>query len=225
VRALVLQHGPLAPAGLLGEWLDDHGIETVTFRADESPDWPALEAVDFIACLGSRFDPGRDPDEPSVAGTLALLRDAVERDVPVPVLGLCFGGQALAVALGGTVGPTPEPELGWIEVETDDPEAIPAGPWLAWHRHRFTVPPGATEIARNASAPQAFRHGRHLGTQFHPESTIEIVSGWASRDGHDTSHLEAGREHAATAARHARQLFDGFLAQAVGERSASDVAV
>ena len=221
MKALVLQHGPLAPAGLLADWLADHGIAMDVFRADESPEWPDVTAADMVVCLGSRFDPGRDPDEPSVAGTLALLRDAVETDVPV--LGLCFGGQALAVALGGTVGPAPTPELGWIEVETDDPEAVPAGPWLAWHRHRFTVPAGATEIARNAAGPQAFRHGPHLGVQFHPESTIEIVAGWGERDGLDTSALHAGRHHAATAASNARKLFDGFLAGARG-RGARDVA-
>ena len=155
-----------------------------------------------------------------MAGTLTLTREAIERDVPV--LGLCFGGQILAAVLGGEVGPTPKPELGWIEVDTDEPDVVAAGPWLAWHRHRFTVPPGATEIARNESGPQAFRHGRHLGTQFHPESTIEIVSGWGQRDGLDVSHLEAGRANAAPAATNARTLFDGFLSHA--KRSARDVA-
>lgn len=221
MRALVLQHGPLAPAGLLAEWLAVNDIEMTVFRADEDATWPTVTDFDLVACLGSRFDPGRDPDEPSVAGTLALVKRAIETDVPV--LGLCFGGQVLAVALGGTVAPAPVPELGWIELETDDPQLIPAGPWLAWHRHRFTVPPAATEIARNAAAPQAFRLGPHLGVQFHPESTVEIVSGWASRDGHDTSHLQASDEQVATAARHAHQLFDGFLAGA-RERRAPDVA-
>ena len=47
---------------------------------------------------------------------------------------------------------------------------------------RFTVPPGATEVARTKDATQAFRHGRHLGLQFHPESTTDIVEGWARKD-------------------------------------------
>ena len=98
------------------------------------------------------------------------------------MLGLCFGGQALAAALGGTVERAPRPELGWTEIETDEPELVPPGPWLEWHYERFTTPPGATEIARTAAATQAFRHGRHLGVQFHPESTVEIVERWAASD-------------------------------------------
>ena len=98
------------------------------------------------------------------------------------MLGLCFGGQALAAALGGDVETAPEPELGWTEIETDEPELVPPGPWLEWHYERFTTPPGATEIARTGAASQAFRHGRHLGVQFHPESTVEIVEHWAASD-------------------------------------------
>ena len=65
-----------------------------------------------------------------------------------PVLGLCYGGQVLAAVLGAEVGPAPMPELGWRTIETDDPELVPAGPWLEWHYERFCTPPGATELAR-----------------------------------------------------------------------------
>jgi GMP synthase-like glutamine amidotransferase len=59
---------------------------------------------------------------------------------------------------------------------------VPAGPWLEWHYERFTTPPGATELARTEHAVQAFRRGPHLGVQFHPESTVDIVAGWAAKD-------------------------------------------
>ena len=98
------------------------------------------------------------------------------------MLGLCFGGEVLSAVLGGRVERAPVPELGWREIETDDPVAIPAGPWLEWHYERFTTPPGAVEVARTADAVQAFRIGPHLGVQFHPESTVEIVADWASMD-------------------------------------------
>ena len=93
---------------------------------------------------------------------LELIGAAVEKDVPV--LGLCFGGEVLSAVLGGRVERAPVPELGWREIETDDPDAIPAGPWLEWHYERFTTPPGAVEVARTADAVQAFRLGPHLGS-------------------------------------------------------------
>ena len=93
-------------------------------------------------------------------------------------------------------------------------------PWLEWHYERFTTPPGAVEVARTADAAQAFRLGPHLGVQFHPESTVEIVARWASMDTENLAGLgiEDGRtlldvapetERAAREA--AFQLFDAFF--------------
>ena len=149
---------------------------------------------------------------------MGLIGAAVEKDVPV--LGLCFGGEVLSVVLGGRVEHAPVPELGWREIETDNPEAIPAGPWLEWHYERFTTPPGAVEVARTADAVQAFRMGPHLGVQFHPESTVEIVAQWASMDTENLTELgiedgralldvEPGAEEAAR--ERAFRLFDAFL--------------
>jgi GMP synthase-like glutamine amidotransferase len=207
--ALVRRHGPLGPPALLGEWLDARGIP---YRVDHTYEPGAVTdptQFSFIASLGSKHSP-RDADRvPQVAAELALIERAVEHDVPV--LGLCFGGQALAQVLGGTVERAPEPELGWRTIETDEPDVIPAGPWLEWHFERFTVPPGAVELARTPDASQAFRHGVHLGTQFHPESTADVVRGWAEKDGIDGEALLAAPQARHDAARAAAfRLFDAF---------------
>lgn len=147
-----------------------------------------------------------------MAAELELLRGAVAADVPV--LGLCFGGQALAAALGAKVERAPTAELGWREITTDDPALVPAGPWLEWHYDRFTTPPNAIELARTADAPQAFRLGPHLGVQFHPEATVEIVTDWAHSDGVPDQAPEATPEQRAAARAAAFRLFDAFLARA-----------
>jgi GMP synthase-like glutamine amidotransferase len=82
---------------------------------------------------------------------------------------------------------------------------------------------GVVEPARSAVGVQAFTSGPHLGTQFHPESTIEIVKHWASSD-HDRlvslgitdaeQQLEAGRAGAETARTNAFRLFDVFWERA-----------
>jgi len=218
-RALLLMHGDWGPPGLLAEWLDARGIPYELHRTYVGEPMPDPAGYAFIASLGSNRNP-RDTHDPAVAAELVLLRRAIEIDVPV--LGLCFGGQALAAALGGTVEAAPTPELGWTEIETDDPALVPPGPWLEWHFERFTTPPGATEIARTPHAPQAFRYGRHLGVQFHPESTVEIVARWAASDterlvalGHADGgdHLIAATQAERDAARDAAfAFFDGFLA-------------
>jgi GMP synthase-like glutamine amidotransferase len=114
-----------------------------------------------------------------VSAEASLLREAIAEEVPV--LGICFGGQALSLALGGEVHPTPVLEASWDEgIEILD-DTIPAGPWLNLHFESFTLPPGAELLARSAAGPSAFRHGRHLGVQFHPEVTPEIVAAWSER--------------------------------------------
>jgi GMP synthase-like glutamine amidotransferase len=90
---------------------------------------------------------------------------------------VCFGAQVLAAALGGTVERAPRPELGWCRVESTT-AAIAEGPWFQWHRDRFTLPAGALSLAHNELGVQAFRRGRSVGVQFHPEVDHRLLSSW-----------------------------------------------
>lgn len=129
-------------------------------------------------------------DLPWIAPLLALVRRAVAAGVPV--IGHCLGGQLLARALGGTVGPSPAREIGWGTLDVVDPAA--AAPWLAglrnpldtfqWHRESFSIPHGATRILASAYCPnQAFIHAdRHLAMQCHVEMTPETIADWCARD-------------------------------------------
>jgi GMP synthase-like glutamine amidotransferase len=215
---LIRQHVEYAPPGLFAAWLEARGIPYEVDRSWLGAPLPDPSDYAFIASLGHTRGPG-ETEDPAVAAELELMRTAVARDVPV--LGLCYGGEALAAVLGARVERAPVPELGWREIETDDPDLIPSGPWLEWHFERFTTPPGATELARTADATQAFRLGPHLGVQFHPESTVDIVEGWAKLDGDQLARLGHGDGSALLAAppeRHeaarkaAFRLFDAFAA-------------
>jgi GMP synthase-like glutamine amidotransferase len=143
---------------------------------------------------------------------VGLLRAAAAAEVPV--LGLCWGGQALAAALGGVVAPAPQPERGWLAIESHD-RTIPSGPWLHYHYDMFSVPPGATEVARTPVGPSAYRIGAHLGLQFHPEATPAIGEIWGHADP-DLSLDEvralarAGTRFGAAAREQAFALFDAW---------------
>jgi GMP synthase-like glutamine amidotransferase len=216
---LIRRHGMSAPPALLGEWCAERGLTYVVSHSWHGDPLPDPREYAFIASLGSKFNP-RDTHEPVVVAELELMRRAIEHDVPI--LGLCFGGQMLAAALGGECVRAEAPELGWVTIESDDPGLVPTGPWLEWHYDRFTVPDGATVIARNQHCTQAFVHGPHLGTQFHPESTVEVVAGWARKDAERLqslgiedggSRLAVPEEREREAREAAYRLFDAFLAR------------
>jgi GMP synthase-like glutamine amidotransferase len=176
--------GDSPPAKLL-PWAARRGLALQVVRVDLGEPLPEPDEVAFAVALGSHASivAGRPA---WIAGEIAWLRAADAADVPV--IGIGFGAQALAAALGARVFRLPEPELGWIEVATVDPERVPAGPWPARHADGFELPPLAYELARNAFGVQAFCYRRHLAVQFHPEvAALELADvvfdGFASRAG------------------------------------------
>ena len=107
-------------------------------------------------------------------------------DAGVPILGICYGMQTMAVQLGGSVEGGHEREFGYAEVEASAPCALldglkdhPGSPprldvWMS-HGDRVTaVPPGFRVTARTHSVPivaMADEDRRWYGVQWHPEVT------------------------------------------------------
>ncbi len=166
-----------APAGLLGAWARARGLEVRTLRAPELGAWPDPRTFAAVAALGSDRSVARSRDH-WIAAQVAFLGDA--HAAGVPVLGVCFGAQALAAALGAAVDLAPQPEIGWLGLREADERL--RGPWFAWHEDAFALPAGAEELARTAAGVHAFRAGRSLGVQFHPEVTPAIVEDWIAGD-------------------------------------------
>src|SRR6202012_2593756 len=86
-----------------------------------------LSDYGFVVSLGSEHS-AASVELDWVATEIGALRAAVNADVPV--LGLCFGGQALSLALGGGVDALERPEIGWFSIVTGGGDAISRGPWL-----------------------------------------------------------------------------------------------
>jgi GMP synthase-like glutamine amidotransferase len=175
LRVLVVQNEEPTPGGLINEWLDERGAEVDVLRSDVDDREIEPSDYDLIVPLGSEFAAYED-SRPFVQRSQKLLERAVDQDVPV--LGVCFGGQLLAKVLGGQAFRSTESEIGWIPVRSHDPELVSEGPWFQWHFDSFSTPPGARLVAETDAGPQAFVSGRHLGVQFHPEVTPEIMDGW-----------------------------------------------
>ncbi len=106
-------------------------------------------------------------------------------DSGVPVLGICYGMQALAAQLGGRVAPARHREYGHATVRVEPHSRLLGGLWDTeqapvldvWMSHGDRVeacPPGFVAIAATDNAPLAAIADEargYYGLQFHPEVT------------------------------------------------------
>ena len=213
MRILILEQQPDAPAQLLAAWSDARGHELQVAAVPQLDRLPDPAEFDAVVSLGSECSVHSSPHQ-WIAREVDHLRDAHARGIPL--LGICFGAQALAKALGGMVGPADHPEVSWRTIESCDPGLIPPGPWFHWHYDRFTVPAGARVLARDGGEVDAFALRRSVGVQFHPEADAALARMWIA-DGHgslrsagiDLGALESQiAAHGAEARRRAFDLFD-----------------
>jgi GMP synthase-like glutamine amidotransferase len=189
MRALVIGNTDDLDPGFVGHRLRQRGYRFTEGQREHPQDWPGLDGVDLVLTLGSEWNVYEPATAAPVAAEAAFVREVVRRDVPL--LAICFGAQVLSHALGGTVSPTPTPEIGWYDLAVDG-APIAAGPWMEWHLDVFTPPEGFAVVARTAVGPQLVTGGRCLGTQFHPEATETIVRRWIAEGGGDDYRARGG---------------------------------
>jgi GMP synthase (glutamine-hydrolysing) len=220
MRVLSVSHGPSVPGGIFDEVAEaaGHELERWVVPLGGAPQ-PAA-SYGAIMVFGGSMHPDQDAREEE------LLRDALASEVPV--VGVCLGAQMLARSAGAWVGPAPQPEIGWFEIElTPEGRGDPVLGVLPlrtdafqWHSYTFGLPERGTELARSALCSQAFRVGdRAWGLQFHAEVTLGMVRTWTSEDGHELP-VDPEAFLAETERRidewnmHGRRLCEAFLAAA-----------
>ena len=235
----VLHHLERPFLGHAGAVLGEAGAELDERDVRRGDPLPELSEVDGIVSLGGEQSVLDIDREPGLAAEAALLRAAVEREVPV--LGVCLGGQLLAHALGGRVRRRPQRLVAWVPLEAlgaarGDPllGALPDGAaGLHFNEDGVETPPGAVELLRGPGhGAEAFRIGPSAwGVQFHAEVDAEALNAWY-RDW-PYALEEAGVTEEQTRAADARHLagqrglsealFGGF-ARVVGELRRDDRA-
>jgi GMP synthase (glutamine-hydrolysing) len=183
--------------------------------ARKPPALPAPAALAGVVLTGSHaMVSDREPwSEALVPWLQALVAHGT------PVLGICYGHQLLAHALGGEVGYHPGGlELGTVDVHLTpaaQADALFSGLPTCLHGHVVhaqtvrTLPPNSVHLAANAHEPHhAFRVGRQAwGVQFHPEFNATAMQGYVE---HLAPTLPAGQPQPAV---RETALSNGLLAR------------
>jgi GMP synthase (glutamine-hydrolysing) len=204
-------------------------LPSLKARVGDFEDWiitglglPAAEVVVIDVPAGGALPSGNGHAGVVVTGSHSMVterRDWSERAAEwlrenvragVPVLGICYGHQLLAHALGGEVGDNPNGrEFGTVEVALEEDaredELLGGLPRIVrvhvGHAQSvLELPPDAVRLAANAWDPnQAARFAPAAwGVQFHPEFDAEIVRSYVNHfeyllraEGQDTGRLRA----------------------------------
>jgi para-aminobenzoate synthetase component 2 len=158
----------------LVQYLRELGADCTVRDRDE------VEVEDARDMDGVLISPG--PGHPRDSGVCLELILAAEQ-TGRPLLGVCLGHQAVAVAYGGTVGHAPEVVHGYAHAIHHSGTGLLAGlpsPFQATRYHSLAVDPATVpaELEVTARTPDQVIMGlRHRtapiqGVQFHPESVL-----------------------------------------------------
>lgn len=224
-RALLIRHFEAGGPGVLEPVLREHGYEPTMIDATAaSVSAAATELWDLVVVLGSEHSVYDDHDY--IAPEVHLVAARLERDEPV--LGICFGAQIMAAALGGEVHRGAAGiEIGFSRLEVSEAgrrtplrhvDGVPMG---EWHGDTFALPPSVPSLARTGRyGNQAFSIGSTaFAVQFHPELTLAMLDRWID-DGPDdlaSEHLDPSalrveaEERLPVSAAAARLMFGEYL--------------
>ncbi|GAB1234235.1 type 1 glutamine amidotransferase [Ferrigenium sp. UT5] len=179
----IFRHVPFEGPGYLAQFLDRHAVPWRLVAMDAGDPVPP-DVRDFSGLVLMGGPMSANDDLPWIEPTLALIRAAVEHDIPV--LGHCLGGQLMSKALGAAVTRNPVKEIGWGEVTVSDNAGARA--WFGdifrfeafhWHGETFSLPRGAAHLLASAHCThQAWAMGKHLALQCHVEMTGQMVRDW-----------------------------------------------
>jgi GMP synthase-like glutamine amidotransferase len=176
MRVIVIRHHAIDDAGFIADAFSARGAELSVHLCPDGGELPSLDGVDHVIILGAVWSVYEEAVSDWIGAELDWIRAADAAGVPI--FGICFGAQALTAALGGQVERAPQLEIGWVSVDTLEPDLIEDGPWLAFHGDLCVPPPDARVLARNELCVQAFSIGPHLAVQFHPEVDGAQLGRW-----------------------------------------------
>ncbi len=162
----IIQNCQVESAGNIREYLEVNSIpftETHSYRNQGLPD---LNEVSAVINLGCPLSVTNYKEHKFLTELFELTKQAIEQEKPY--LGVCFGAQMLAMALGAKVSANRKKEIGAGEIRlTKSGQKDPlfkgfekSFPVFQWHGDTFDIPPGATNLAESDDCTNQAFHWR-----------------------------------------------------------------
>lgn len=208
--AIVLSHQHVAhELGNIGLWLDAKSFTVQHIYREQLPDLPQ---ADLLVALGS---PNSVADGFCAAPAQAEI-NAVAQWVQLgkPYIGVCFGAQVLACALGGSVRRMPTTYRAYTQLEQVAHRPLLDGCFAVWHEDAITAPAQAEVLASLPHADMVFRVGNAWGIQPHIEFDAAIVERLAQAmdvSDHEWQPLRDQLDADSSHSLRAQHLLDGIL--------------
>ena len=183
MNVIVLKHHREDDPGLIGLELERRGATISVHNVLRDGPIPDPTDYDLAVVLGSKWSVyDRETIGHWIDDELAFLHKADQAGIPV--LGSCFGSQALCVAHGGVVESSGDYEIGWYQINSTNP-GVPNAKWFQFHGDRCLPSDDMEVLATNELCVQAFSIRRNLGVQFHPEIERGQLERWLPNGGED----------------------------------------
>jgi GMP synthase (glutamine-hydrolysing) len=185
MRLHLLEHDPIDFSGTnITLWAEKKGYQIGHTYLCNNEKLPAIEDFDWLMVMGGSPHSREEDIYPWLPPEKEFIAKALDHDKII--LGICFGAQLLAEALGGKVFTSRNKEIGWHEVILTPQgqnsflfQGIPKQfMTFHWHADHFSLPPACTRLAYSQpTANQAYISEVRpvVGIQFHPEYTLALV--------------------------------------------------
>ncbi len=193
---LIIQNARYEGPATIGDLLKSDGFKArIVFAKREK-----IPSIDPLAIVILGAPESANDDLPYLKEELALIRDAVEKNIPV--IGVCLGSQLIAKAFGAKVYQGKKMEIGFyqdIEFDNTSKSNLFLGmksptTVFHWHRDTFDLPACAIRLAHSRDYEnQALKVGSAVGVQFHLEVDEPTIRLWLekSKEGLGTiSHID-----------------------------------
>ncbi len=195
MRIQLIEHDPEDFSGTnISLWAADRGYRVNQIYVCNNEELPPADSFDWLMVMGGSQQAWDERATPWLQEEKAFLSDTLAAGKII--LGICFGAQLLAEALGGKLFPNPQKEIGWHEVSLNREgqesflfQDIPSDfVTFHWHSDHFSLPRNCTRLAcSKATENQAFvdKDRPLVGLQFHPEYTRDMVTYYAREHSQD----------------------------------------